>query len=44
MRLLQAKDYGGFEADPTDFFEWARAVGRYNPSAGWIAGVVDHCD
>lgn len=40
MRLLQARSHGGFEASPTDFFEWARAVGRYNPSAGWIAGVV----
>lgn len=40
IRLLQAKSHGGCEADPRDFFEWARAVGRYNPSAGWIAGVV----
>ncbi len=40
MRLLQAQSHGGFEADPLDFLEWARAVGRYNPSAGWIAGVV----
>ncbi len=40
VRLLQASSHGGFEADPRDFFEWARAVGRYNPSAGWIAGVV----
>jgi alkylation response protein AidB-like acyl-CoA dehydrogenase len=40
MRLLQAKNHSGFEADPTVFFEWVRAVGRYNPSAGWVAGVV----
>ncbi len=40
MRLLQAKSHGGFEASPADFFEWVRAVGRYNPSAGWVAGVV----
>ncbi len=40
IRLLQAAGHGGFEAAPHDFFEWARAVGRYNPSAGWIAGVV----
>lgn len=40
LRLLQAKSHGGFEANPLDFLEWARAVGRYNPSAGWIAGVV----
>ncbi len=40
MRLLQAASHGGSESDPADFLEWARAVGRYNPSAGWIAGVV----
>ncbi len=40
MRLLQAESHGGFETQPRDFFEWVRAVGRYNPSAGWIAGVV----
>lgn len=40
MRLLQARSYGGFEADPRDFLEWVRAVARYNPSAGWVAGVV----
>ena len=40
MRLLQASSHGGFQAQPSDFFEWARAVGRYNPSAGWVAGVV----
>ena len=40
MRLLQSRDSGGFEADPLDFFEWVRTVARYNPSAGWVAGVV----
>ena len=40
IRLLQAESHGGYEGNPADFFEWARAVGRYNPSAGWIAGVV----
>ncbi|HIE85693.1 MAG: acyl-CoA dehydrogenase [bacterium] len=40
VRLLQAKSHGGMESVPTDFFEWVRAVGRYNASAGWIAGVV----
>ncbi len=40
IRLLQAGDRGGFEADPRVFLEWVRAVARYNPSAGWIAGVV----
>ena len=40
MRLLQAKSHGGFEASPTDFLAWVRAVAQHNPSAGWIAGVV----
>jgi 3-hydroxy-9,10-secoandrosta-1,3,5(10)-triene-9,17-dione monooxygenase len=40
IRLLQAKDSGGFEEDPRVFFEWVRAVAQYSPSAGWIAGVV----
>lgn len=40
IRLLQAASHGGFEADPTEFLEWVRTVARYNPSAGWVAGVV----
>ena len=40
MRLLQAKDLGGFEAHPNDFLDWVMAVGREHPSAGWVAGVV----
>lgn len=40
IRLLQASSHGGFEADPRDFLEWVRTVGRHHPSAGWVAGVV----
>jgi len=40
IRLLQAKDSGGFEEHPNHFFEWVRSVAQYSPSAGWIAGVV----
>jgi len=40
IRLLQAKSHGGHEEDPRVFLEWVRSVARYNPSAGWIAGVV----
>jgi alkylation response protein AidB-like acyl-CoA dehydrogenase len=40
IRLLQARSHGGFEADPRIFCEWVRTVAQYNPSAGWIAGVV----
>jgi hypothetical protein len=40
IRLLQAKDLGGFEAHPNDFLDWVLAVGERHPSAGWVAGVV----
>ncbi|WP_411089983.1 hydroxylase [Streptomyces sp. 061-3] len=40
IRLLQAKDLGGFEAHPNDFLDWVLAVGEQHPAAGWIAGVV----
>ena len=40
MQLLQAKDLGGFEAHPNDFFDWVMAVGSEHASAGWVAGVV----
>lgn len=40
IRLLQATDLGGEQADPRDFCAWVREVARNNPSAGWIAGVV----
>lgn len=40
IRLLQSAEHGGDEADLRVFLEWVRAVARYNPSAGWIAGVV----
>ena len=40
IRMLQPKDYGGFEATPVEFFETVLAVGARNPAAGWVAGVV----
>ncbi len=40
MQLLQAQSHGGAEVDPRIFYEWVRAVARYNPAAGWVAGVV----
>lgn len=40
MRLLQAKDLGGLEAHPNDFFDWVIKVGTEHASAGWVAGVV----
>jgi hypothetical protein len=40
MRSVTSRRYGGLEEHPTTFFEWVRAVAQYQPSAGWIAGVV----
>ena len=40
MRILQARSHGGDEGVPSDFFAWVREAARYNPSAGWVAGVV----
>ena len=39
FKLLLAKELGGYAAHPTVFGQWVRAVARYNPSAGWVAGV-----
>ena len=44
MRLLQSLQCGGLQADITDFYAWVRAVAQYNPSAGWVAGVVGKSD
>lgn len=40
MRLLQPKEYGGYEAHPSEFFKAVMATAAMDPSAGWIAGVV----
>lgn len=40
IRLLQAKDLGGFEEHPNVFFDWVIETGALQPSAGWVAGVV----
>ena len=40
IRLLQPKEFGGFEAHPNDFLEWVMAVAAESPSAGWVSGVV----
>ncbi len=40
VRLLQPKEFGGFEAHPNDFLEAVMATGIASPSAGWVAGVV----
>lgn len=40
VRMLQPKEFGGYEAHPTDFLEAVMATGVASPSAGWISGVV----
>lgn len=40
IRLLQSKEFGGYEAHPADFAEAVMAVGKASPSAGWVSGVV----
>lgn len=40
VKLLQPADFGGYEADPRDFFSAVMDVGNWCPSAGWVAGVV----
>lgn len=40
VRMLQPKQYGGYEADPRDFLTAVMEVGHSCPAAGWISGVV----
>ncbi|MCD4534294.1 hydroxylase [Nocardioides sp. cx-169] len=40
MRMLQPKEWGGFESHPSDFLEAAMEMGHHQPSAGWVSGVV----
>jgi 3-hydroxy-9,10-secoandrosta-1,3,5(10)-triene-9,17-dione monooxygenase len=40
IRLLQPREYGGYEAHPVEFFETVLKVGSLCGSAGWVSGVV----
>jgi 3-hydroxy-9,10-secoandrosta-1,3,5(10)-triene-9,17-dione monooxygenase len=40
VRMLQPKDFGGFEDHPTDFLRVVHEIGQRNGAAGWVAGVV----
>jgi alkylation response protein AidB-like acyl-CoA dehydrogenase len=40
MRMLQPKEYGGFESHPNDFLKAVMAVAAHDSAAGWIAGIV----
>lgn len=39
-RMLQPKDFGGFESHPREFCEVVMEFSSKAPSAGWVAGVV----
>ncbi len=40
IRLLQTKQYQGFEVHPREFAETTMATAALDPAAGWIVGVV----
>ncbi len=40
FRLLQPKRYGGFEADPVDFYTAVRDIASADGSTGWVSSVV----
>lgn len=40
VRMLQPKEWSGYEAHPCEFMEAAMGVAAAYPSAGWITGVV----
>lgn len=40
VRLLQPREYGGYECHPIDFFEAIFALGPLCGSTTWVAGVV----
>src|SRR6201992_1839271 len=40
IRLLQTKQYQGFEVHPREFAETTMATAALDPAAGWVGGVV----
>ena len=40
FRLLQPARYGGFEADPVDFYTAVRDIAAADGSTGWVSSVV----
>ncbi len=40
VRMLQPKEFGGYESHPAEFYETVMEIGLHSPPAGWIAGVV----
>jgi 3-hydroxy-9,10-secoandrosta-1,3,5(10)-triene-9,17-dione monooxygenase len=40
IRMLQPKEWGGYEAHPCDFFEAVMTAGHYCGATGWVGGIV----
>ncbi|MGB9110487.1 MAG: hydroxylase, partial [Telluria sp.] len=40
VRMLQPKDYGGYEADPREFYLTVMELGSKASSLGWVGSVV----
>lgn len=40
MKMLQSRQYGGYESHPAEFAEAVMKIASYNSAAGWVAGVV----
>ncbi|WP_020656205.1 hypothetical protein [Massilia niastensis] len=40
VRMLQPRDYGGYEAEPREFCQIIMDLAAKAPSIGWVAGVV----
>jgi 3-hydroxy-9,10-secoandrosta-1,3,5(10)-triene-9,17-dione monooxygenase len=40
IRMLQPREFGGFESHPVDFFKAIMEISAHDPAAGWVAGVV----
>lgn len=40
VRLLQPEEFGGYEAEPTVFFEAVMAIARHCGASGWVSGIV----
>ncbi|QNG20139.1 hydroxylase [Rhodococcus triatomae] len=40
IRMLQPKEYGGYEVHPREFAEAVMRTASLNPSAGWVHGIV----
>jgi 3-hydroxy-9,10-secoandrosta-1,3,5(10)-triene-9,17-dione monooxygenase len=40
VRMLQPKEWGGYEADPAQFLEAVMSVASHCGASGWVAGII----